>query len=147
MKLPFNLSKLARRDPPQAFTLSDPSVRDPYRVLKGKPNSGSGDDLLRPGEIGGGPLSQNKQWPSDQPFITDNEGRPKNDNGQGIVTDNGLELHDDYEGQSGSSGSDSALGRNQTTIRNLDDNSRDKKPFNLGGDNVLRTIRRRIRHI
>jgi len=145
--LPFNLSKTARRNPPTAFNPSDPLLIDPYRKSKGKPNSGAGDDLLRPGETGGGPFSQNKEWPTDQPFITDDEGRPKNDNGTGIVTDYGLELHDDYQGQGGSSGSDAALGRNQTVTRQIDDN-RDRKPFNLnGGDGVLRGLRKRLRNI
>lgn len=146
MMRPFNLSKISRRDPSLVFNPTDSLFVDPYRKSKGKPNSGAGDDLLRPGEVGGGPLSQNKDWPSDQPFITDSEENPKRDNGTGLSTDFGVDLHDDYEGQSGSSGSDAVLGKNETVTRRMDPSSRDR-PFNLTDSGVLKSVRKRLRNI
>jgi hypothetical protein len=155
-KLPFNLSKQARRDPPTAFDPLSPLLKDPYRRNKGKPNSGDGDDLLRPGGVelsnqtpgGGGGWSQNKEWPSDRPMFDDPEGNPKRDTGTGISTDHGLDLHDDYEGQEGSSGSDAALGINETTKRQMDDTSRDRKPYNVNSvSGILKSIRPRLRNL
>ena len=153
---PFNLSKQARRDPPQAFTPYDPLRLDPYRRSKGKPSSGAGDDLLRPGDqgfsnttpSGGAAFSDNKEWPSDKPFITDENNHPKRDNGTGIVTDHGLKLHDDADIGEGTSGGDSILGENATVTRQIDDNHRDRAAFNPSTDGgVLRGLRKRLRSI
>lgn len=151
-KRPFNLSKLARQDPPEAFDLTSPLLSDPYRLKKGKPGSGAGNDLSRPGDhgfsnttpSGGAAFSDNKEWPSDKPFISDEEGRPKHDNGTGIVTDHGLELHDDQEPSTG----DATLGINDTVKRQLDDNGRDRPPFNVNSfQGVLKGVRSRLRHL
>lgn len=155
-KLPFNLSKQARRDPPTAFDPLSPLLKDPYRRNKGKPSSGDGDDLLRPGDVGssnqppsgGAAWSDNKLWPSDTPINEDSEGHPKRDTGTGISTDFGLDLHDDYEGQEGSSGSDAALGREETTIRHMDDKPKDRKPYNVNSvSGVLKGLRPRLRYL
>lgn len=150
---PFNLSKQARRDPPIAF---DNNNNDPYRKDKGKANSGAGDDLLRPADqgfsnttpSGGAAGFQNKEWPSDNPsLMNDSDGNPKRDNGTGIVTDNGLSLYDDYEGQNGT-GEKSALGISQTTMNNVDGNNRDRKPFNVNNyRGVLQELKPRIKSL
>lgn len=149
-KIPFNLSKRARRDPPSVFDLTSPLLKNPYREDKGKPGSGAGPDLLRPGDVGfsnttpsgGAAFSDNKEWPSDKPFITDDEGRPKQDNGTGIVTDHGLDLQDDVEPEL----DDATLGIHETVKRQLDDNGRDRQPYNVNNSNgVLKGIRKRLR--
>jgi len=155
MKLPFNLSKQARRgsDPPEAF---NQGIKDPYGLKRGKPGSGEGSDLTRPGSVGfsnqapssGGGISDNKEWPSDRPFFDDEDGYPKRDNGTGIVTDHGLLLHDDAEiGQGSGQGSgDAVLGVNETVTREMT-NNRDR-PFNLtNNNNPLKEVRPRLRSL
>jgi len=155
---PYNLSKIARRDPPSAFDVFSPERRDPYRLNKGKPGSEDTVDKLRAGNQGtsnsipGGGASQFENgpaWPSDSTILDDSEGRPKRDNGRGIVTDHGLELHDDGEIGEGDS-SDATLGINQTTSRQLDDNHRDRPPSNVNsynGNGVLQGLKQRLRNI
>lgn len=157
--LPFNLSKQARRDPPTAFTPYDPLRTDPYRLNKGKPNSGAGDDLLRPGHqgtsnsppSGGAAPFQNKEWPSDSSMLTNEDNNPKRDNGTGLVTDHGIRFHDDAEigdGDGDSNGiNGSLLGENATVTRQMGDN-RDRAAFNpssTGG--VLKRLRHRLRNV
>lgn len=152
-KLPFNLSKQARRDPPNAFDPTNPLLRKPYREDKGKPGSGAGADLIRPGDhgfsnttpSGGAAFSDNKEWPSDgASLINDEEGRPKHDNGTGIVTDHGLNLHDGPEPEL----DDAILGIHETVKREIDDDHRDRKPFNVNSvDGVLKGVRKRLRYL
>lgn len=152
-KHPFNLSKQARRDPPAAFDQSNPIWRNPYRENKGKPGSGAGSDLVRPGDVGfsntmpsgGAAFSDNKEWPSSPTqLITDEEGRENHDNGTGAVTDHGIALHDGVEPMS----DDATLGRHETVGREMDDNERDRKPYNVNSANsVLKGVRTRLRNL
>jgi hypothetical protein len=154
----FNLKKQSRRDPPTAFNPYTPERTDPYRMNVGKPGSEDTVDKLRAGDTssavretpgGGSPWSTNLEWPTDQPFITDNEGRPKHENGLGLDTGFGSDLHDDYEGQNGDSSSESVLGKNSTVSRMLS-NDRDRKPYNVNSvmtGGVLQGIRKRLRNI
>jgi hypothetical protein len=146
---PFNLSKYAqKKDPPRAFQA--PVDRgDPYRRKKG-PGSGEGHDLLRPGDQGmadqspdmsAGQFENDPNWPpTDQTFLTDDEGHPKRENGTGLVTDYGLDLHDSKEPSS----VDAVLGRNSTVTRMMD-NDRDRPtPFNnMSQKSVYDQVRRR----
>jgi hypothetical protein len=153
---PFNLSKQARHDPPTAFDLLSPDMLDPYRLRAGKPGEGNPVDKLRAGNVpsainstpGGTGFSDNKEWPSDTPLFTDFEGRDVHEFGS-LVTDYGMQLHDDYEGQRGDSG-ESILGINNSVAAMVDGNDRDRKPFNINqykNMNVLVEIRNRIRNI
>jgi len=151
-KLPFNLLKQARRDPPTTFDYSNPLWRNPYREDKGKPGSGAGSDLLRPGSVGfsnttpsgGAALSDNKEWPSSPTqLINDEEGRENHDNGTGAVSDNGIALHDGVEPMT----DDAPLGRHETVGRNMDDNKRDRKPYNVNSLSVLKSVRSRLRSL
>jgi hypothetical protein len=150
----FNLSKVARRDPPTAFNPYAPERTDPYRMRVGKPGENDTADKLRAGNVpsainqsspGGEAWTTNKEWPSDTPLITDFEGRPNDLHGTGIATDNGLTFHDDYEGQTGDSSGESALGIASTVAKQIDGIDRDRKPYNVNMSNsVLRTLRSRI---
>lgn len=153
----FNLSKYARGGVPTAFT-SD-GRDDPYRLNSGKPGRADTSDKLRAGNVpsafngssgGGQGWTDNKPWPSDTPLITDFEGRPNDLHGEGIVTDYGLTFHDDYEGQNGDASGESALGRNSTVARMVDDKTHDKKPYNINdvySGGLLRSLRRRITNL
>jgi len=150
---PFNLSKQARRDPPTAFDLTSPDRFDPYRINKGKPGSNDPSDKLRensqpsafnPTPGGGAAQFDNKEWPSDKSILTDNEGRPQHDNGPGLVTDHGIDMHDGVEPMQ----DDAVLGKNETVTRQLDDNHRDRVPYNVNSNlGVLRSVRNRLRSL
>ena len=176
-KLPFNLSKFistkglfiksglwlsiekqARRDPPTTFDQTNPLWSKPYRENKGKAGEGAGSDLLRPGDIGfsnttpsgGAAFSDNKEWPSSPTqLINDEEGRENHDNGTGIVTDHGLDLHDDAEiGEgSGMGTGDAVLGKNDTVIRQMTNNL-DRVPYNVNtSSGILKSVRKRLRSL
>lgn len=155
-KKPYNLSKIARRDPPTAFNPYAPERLRPYRDNIG-PGQEQTVDLLRagnqpsainPSSGGGEGWSTNKAYPStDTPLIQNFDGRPNEIHGEGIVTQYGLAFHDDYEGQSGDSSGESALGIASTLSRIIDDNQRDRAPYNANQfmqSSVLRKIRSRI---
>lgn len=154
---PFNL-KEARRDPPTAFNPYAPERTDPYRMNAGKPGSEETVDKLRAGDVGsavrstpggGSPWTTNLTWPSDKPFITDEEGRPRHDNGTGLDAGFGSGLHDDYEGQSGDASAEAVLGNNSTVTRMMA-NDRDRKPYNANSYpsvSVMQNIRNRLRTI
>lgn len=153
----FNLSKFARGGVPTAFTTDGRD--DPYRLNSGKPGKADSSDKLRAGNVpsafngssgGGQAWSTNKEWPSDTPMITNFEGRPNELHGEGIVSDYGLSFHDDYEGQNGDASGESPLGRNSTVSRMIDDDSRDKKPYNISdvySGGLLRSLRKRITNL
>jgi hypothetical protein len=153
-KKPFNLSKFSRNNLPQAFDKHAPERLDPYRINVGKPGSESTVDKLRPGNQpsainpssggGSGQFENGPNWPSDSTILNDSDGHPKRDNGTGIVTDYGLSLHDNKEPNN----DDSVLGVNETVQRKLDDNNRDRPPFNINQDQgVLRSLRKRLKNL
>ena len=155
--LPFNLSKIARRDPSAVFDVTNPLLKNPYREDKGKPGSGAGSDLVRPGSIGfsnstpggGAAFSDNKEWPSDNAnLITDNEGRDIHDSPPGMDGGHGDTNYDDAENGTGSSGSDIGFARSNQVAREIDDNNRDRPPFNVNNANgILKGVRRRLRSL
>lgn len=158
MKLPFNLSKIKQaRGPSSPEAFQPPGVRgDPYR--RRRPGDGQGNSLNMPADegIAGAPAQgggfgtkSREGYPTgvsafedladkskdkipadkdpDSPFRSDLH---DSKDGTGIVTDYGLELHDNYD--AGTSYSiDSALGRHQTVMDMVDGNNRDRPtPYN-----------------
>ncbi len=152
---PFNLSKQSRRYPSKAFDPFDLDKKDPYRLNTGKPGYENPSDKQRmfsqpsPGSPlpggGSGQFENDKNWPpSDENWLVDEEGRPRHDNGEGAQTPFGSDLHDNADPHS----NDSVIGINSTVQRQIDDNHRDRKPYNVNSHNgVLREVRRRIRSL
>jgi hypothetical protein len=155
---PFNLAKIKQaRGPSSPEAFQPPGVRgDPYR--RRRPGDGRGQSLNMPGDEGlagsppqgGGYGSKDRlgyptgisafEDPSDKsedkiPVDKDPDHPFKSDlhdteGGTGIVTDYGLELHDNYDAGSNFS-IDSALGRHQTVMDMVDGNNRDRPtPYN-----------------
>lgn len=148
---PFNLSKQARRYPPNAFDSYSPEKSDPYRRNTGKPGSENTSDKLRmlsqpsPGSPmpgGGAGQLDNKEWPSGPSWLVDDENRPRHDNGEGAQTPYGSEAHDSPNPEL----DDSVIGIHETTERMMDDNHRDRKPYNVNSNlGVMRQVRQRLR--